>query len=104
MTSGTTKLTAESIVVVTPKQTTADLGEAIAVLHLETKRYFTLEKTGQKIWERLGTPTSVQELTRWLCESHAVDEGQCERDLLVFLEDLRSAGLILDAGVSAGGP
>ena len=77
--------------------TTADLGAALVILSLRTNRYFTLEGTGRRIWERLAEPTTVDALVREMSAGFDVEESECARDIRAFVGELVRTRLVEEA-------
>jgi len=87
-----------------------ELGDGTgALLDLDTKFYFTLNRTGVAIWQSLSGEGSAgggewAALTGMLCRRFAVAPEQAAADLEAFVAALREAGLIeLSGGERAGG-
>lgn len=66
-----------------------------ALLHLETKRYYSLNETGIRIWERLGDGMSPADVSTALQEEYEVEPEEALAYALEFLEELHQEGLIL---------
>jgi hypothetical protein len=73
--------------------TRLDDTEAV-LLHLDTKRYYTLNETGTRIWELLQQGRSTQEIVQALQEDYAVTDEEVIPVLLTFVEELRQEGLV----------
>lgn len=76
---------------------TALEGEGV-VLHLGERRYFTVTETGLTILQALAEPRSFEELVAAILAEYEVDREQAERTTREFLDQCRSANLVLDAG------
>jgi hypothetical protein len=81
-----------------PDLVTTTLGEdELVLLHLTTNRYYTLNETGQFIWEALAdghTPDAVTTavLQRWEAEREEVEQYVAE-----LIDELRAEDLLLPA-------
>ena len=74
-----------------------ELGDGTGVLlHLDTKFYYTLNRTGLVLWKAaVETPRkSVDELARRLAEAFAVDEPTAKADVEALLSELDGEGLV----------
>jgi hypothetical protein len=88
------KLTEESLVVASPEQVSADLGEEAAILHIANGIYYGLDPVGARVWALVQEPRTIREVKRTLLQEYDVEAGQCERDLFELLEKLLDAGLL----------
>jgi len=61
---------------------------------IDKGKYYGLNDIGAAIWKNLETKISVEDLCNRLCESYEVTTEQCSVEVLTFLEDLESRGLI----------
>lgn len=67
--------------------TELDDGE-LALLHLGTRTYFTLNATGARIWRGLQEGRTLEDVSRQLQEEFAVDAEQAERSIGRLAEEL----------------
>jgi hypothetical protein len=75
--------------------TEVDDGQAV-LLHLETKFYYTLNKTGVVVWKTLSDVSATRRrLAETLSERFIVDVDEAARDLEPVLDEMLSEGLIL---------
>ena len=63
----------------------------------DLQRVFALDEVGAAIWEHLDGPRTVAQIRDALLDRFEVAADELERDLGQFLEELRSAELILPA-------
>jgi hypothetical protein len=77
-----------------PAQVSTALDEEVVILNLENSLYFGLEGVAACIWNAIKEPTIAAEICREVTEQFDVGEEQCRRDVIEFLEELASAGLI----------
>ena len=74
-----------------------DDSEAV-LLHLDTKRYYTLNETGTRIWELLQQRSCAREIAQALQKDYVLTEEEGMPLLLSFVEELQQEGLLrLDA-------
>ena len=76
-------------VVVTP----LDEGEAV-LLHLSSRKYFTLNSTGLAIWSGLGEGLSISEVSQRLVADHSISKDRALVSVTRLVEELRDAGLV----------
>lgn len=72
----------------------ADVGTAVVILHVDQSSYFDTEGVGADLWRRLELPVRVQTLVDDLVTTYAVSADNCQRDVLSFLEQALSEGII----------
>ena len=72
-------------------------GEGV-VLHLGTRRYFTLSESGLAMLEALAAPRSVDDLVRLLRGRYEVTAQRAEDDVREFLDRCREADLLVGDG------
>ena len=65
-----------------------------AVLHLGTKRYYTLNETGQRIWQLLAQGGTKDEVASVLAEEYDIDLTTARRGVERFVDELRDEGLL----------
>jgi hypothetical protein len=88
-------LTSESTVRPHPSVvfTRLDTAEAV-LLHLETKRYYSLNETGARLWELLqagASPTGMAEVSQ---DEYIVTGAQALAAVRAFLDELHQEGLM----------
>lgn len=79
-----------------PDQVVSELldGEAV-VLHLRTGKYFSLNVTGTRMWALLGKYGDLELALQHLgSEFQDVEPGVLRADLVTFIDELLSRGLI----------
>ena len=94
-------LSLDSTVVATREQVSCELAGSVAILHLGTGVYHSLDLVGARIWSLLQSPCRVAQLRDTLLAEFAVAADACERDLLALLHQLAAEQLI-EVGPPAG--
>ena len=74
--------------------TKLDEGEVV-LLHLESKMYYSLNPTGERIWQGLKEGLSLREISRRLQEEFDVDEENANRSVLDLVNELLEQKLVL---------
>ncbi len=74
---------------------TALEGEGV-VLHLGTRRYFSVTETGLAILEALETPQTAEDLARALGARYAVTSDHAVASVQAFLERCRTLDVLLE--------
>jgi hypothetical protein len=64
------------------------------LLHLETKRYYSLNETGARLWELLATTELPDALWQKIADEYEMDAKTSRACIQDFLEDLRCEGLV----------
>ena len=72
-------------------------GEGV-VLHLGSRKYFTVSETGVTLLELLAEPRGLDQLVAGLVERYEVDPARAEQSVRAFLDRCRAAGLLLETG------
>ncbi len=72
----------------------ADMDGETVMISIENGKYYAIDTIGSRIWELLAFPRSMVEVVRILREEYDVEYGQCQADVLEFLNYLRQEGLI----------
>jgi hypothetical protein len=55
---------------------------------------YSFNEVGTIIWEALASPTSLEELVELIKRKYPVSREQVLQDIVLFLSDIRSAGLV----------
>ena len=77
--------------------TELDDGE-IVLLHLESKTYYSLNPTGERIWQGLKQGLSLREISQRLQEEFDVDEENANKSVLDLVNELCEQNLVLSDG------
>lgn len=81
-------------VVAIKRQISTDLGGEIAILHLDSGVYYSLNEAGARIWALIQGSRLVSDVLVTLVNDYEVAPQIVERDLFSFLEELRDENLI----------
>lgn len=83
-----------STVVRDPTLVTSSLSGEVVMMDTQSGTYYGLNDTASAIWNLLDRAKSVAIVVDALAEAYEVERSQCERDVLVALEEMRQRGLI----------
>ena len=83
-----------SMVVASQELVSCDLAGEVVILHLKSGMYYGLNAVGSRIWNLIQTPMRVNDIREVLLQEHDVAPEQCERDLILFLDDMAVHELI----------
>jgi hypothetical protein len=75
----------------------ADVEGDGVVLHLGTRRYFSVSESGLVLLQALEKPQTIPELVQALLERYEVSPEQAEASVRQFLETCRTADLLAEA-------
>ena len=75
------------------------VSDTSVLLDIETGQYYKLNDTGDQIWDLSDGTRPVSEIVAAICQGFDAEPGSIESDVLDFLKDLTSEGLV-DAGDS----
>ncbi|MGE4069234.1 MAG: PqqD family peptide modification chaperone [Vicinamibacterales bacterium] len=89
-----TPLGLDAVVVRDEDLLSADVGEAVVILQLESNAYLHTEGVGADLWQRLEHPLRIGDLIEALVAEYDVPPDECATDVLAFLERARAEGLI----------
>lgn len=76
----------------------ADVEGDGVVLHLGTRRYFSVSESGLALLQALETSRTVPELVEVLLERYEVTPEQAEASVRQFLDTCRTAELLVEEG------
>ena len=68
-------------------------GETV-MLQMRSGMYYAADEIGSRIWSLLEQPRTVAEIRQAIVAEYQVDSARCGADLIQFIEQLKSAGLI----------
>jgi hypothetical protein len=89
-----TRISLSTILVVAKEQVSSELAGGVIMLDLKSGIYYGLEGVGARIWGLLQEPVSVGDIRDILLEEYDVSAEECERHLLLLLEEMESRALI----------
>lgn len=88
------QLTRDGVVQRSQGVVTASVQQELVLMTVERGEYFGLAGVAARIWERVEHPVPVGVLCQELGRLYDVEPGQCEREVLAFLEEAREQGLV----------
>ncbi len=81
-----------------PEAMTAAVDRELVILSLARNHYVGLDEIGRRVWELLETSQSAAELCQTLAGEFDASADQIACDLVPFLVQLESEGLVTAAG------
>jgi hypothetical protein len=67
-----------------------DIDGEVVMMSIRHGTYSGLDAVGSEIWDLMDRPRTVSEICDVMMERYDVERGQCEADVLAYLEDLAS--------------
>ena len=80
--------------VLSPDAACAVVDDGAVVLHMRTKRYFSLNETGLAIWRMLEDDLPVADVALRLSELYEIDAGAASEAVTALLGELASEELL----------
>jgi len=80
--------------------TKLDDGEVV-LLHLDSRTYYSLNPTGERIWQGLKEGLTLREISRRLQEEFDVDQDKANRSVLDLVKELCDHNLALSDAKSS---
>jgi len=80
--------------------TKLDDGEVV-LLHLDSRTYYSLNPTGQRIWQGLKEGLTLREISRRLQEEFDVDQDKANSSVLDLVKELCDHNLALSDAKSS---
>jgi len=90
----TSALEPHSLVVRKQDTLNAAVGDDLVILNSATNHFVGLDDIGRHIWELLETPVRIDELCQRLAAAYAASRDEIDRDVRLFLAELREEGLV----------
>lgn len=90
----TKKIYLFSTIVQSQGNVVSDMDGEKVMLSINSGKYYNLGKLGGEIWELIKEPTEINTLVNTLVSVYEVELGQCQKDVLAFIENLYKEGLI----------
>ncbi|WP_309088677.1 lasso peptide biosynthesis PqqD family chaperone [Domibacillus sp.] len=78
----------------------SDMDGEKVMLSIEKGRYYNLGEVGGDIWEAIKEPVSVSCLVESLTSQYAVQQADCQDQVIGFLNRLLEEGLIQVSGAT----
>jgi coenzyme PQQ synthesis protein D (PqqD) len=75
----------------------ATLSDGAVLLNLQTKRYFSLNETGTRIWEMVQQTADEETIVATLLSEYDVEETMARSEVRRILDELIDAQLIVSA-------
>ncbi|MGG1399949.1 lasso peptide biosynthesis PqqD family chaperone [Bacillus salipaludis] len=93
------RLSMETVISQSPGNIISDMAGETVMMSIDNGKYYNLGEIGGHIWKCIETPISVNKLISKLTDEFDVENGQCKKELIPFLEMLINEKLIMVEGV-----
>jgi len=80
-----------------PDTASATVDGGMVVLHMGTKRYYSLNETGAELWRLIENGTTLPLAADWLVRTYEVTRTEASRAADRLLRDLLSEDLVAEA-------
>ena len=71
-----------------------EMGDQTVMMNISQGQYYALDQSGQRIWALMDQPIRVSDIVSKLTDEYDVERAQCETEVLAFLTELQSNGLL----------
>lgn len=72
----------------------SDMGGEKVMLSINNGKYYNLGEMGGEIWDLIQMPIGVKQIVNTLISSYQVEQIECEKEVISFLNHLFIEGLI----------
>jgi Coenzyme PQQ synthesis protein D (PqqD) len=90
----TEKISLESMIVQNSGNIASDMDGEKVLMNIKNSKYYNLGKLGGVIWDLIESPTQVTKLISTLMSEYEVEQNECERQVMNFLDLLYKENLI----------
>ncbi|UVI31515.1 lasso peptide biosynthesis PqqD family chaperone [Paenibacillus spongiae] len=84
----------DDVIVQQPGHIVSDMDGETVMLSVEIGKYYNLGDVGGSIWSGIQSPITVHQLVADLMTKYAVEQAECEEQVIAFLEQLLEEGLV----------
>jgi len=88
------EITLNSTVVRSSDVMASPVDNELVMMDMERGAYYSLDRVGADIWNRLAAPLAVADLCAQLMQQYEVDQATCEADVLAVLNEMAGNGLL----------
>lgn len=89
------KLSMETTIVQSPGNVISDMDGETVMMSIDNSKYYNLGAIGGYIWGNIMTPISINKLISKLTNEFNVENSECEKEVISFLEQLLNEKLIM---------
>jgi hypothetical protein len=89
-------LSAEAGLRQSPDVVARKVGDQVVLVDLSTNRFYSLNSTGARLWELVGSEPDREVIRRQMREEFEVDESELAENIDRLLSELIANGLLVD--------
>jgi len=89
------KLFMETTIVQSPGNIISDMDGETVMMSIDNGKYYNLGTIGGYIWEMIKTPSSIDKLISKLTNEFDIENSECQKEVIPFLEQLLNEKLIM---------
>jgi Coenzyme PQQ synthesis protein D (PqqD) len=75
-------------------QIACDMGDETVILDLVSGTYYGLDVVAARVWALIEEPMPLRVIHQTIVSEYDVDADNCERDIVAFLDRMRTIGLV----------
>lgn len=94
MSMSSPEITIDTLIVRADTTLSAEVGNEVVMLVPDRNSYYDTNAQGAAVWNALNQPTTVRAICARLIERFDVAEPDCQRDVLAFVREGVTEGLI----------
>jgi hypothetical protein len=72
----------------------SNMDDEKVMMSIQSGKYYNLGQVGGRIWDLIELPTSVEQLIEKLTVEFEIEQEECEKQVITFLQHLRNEQLI----------
>ena len=88
------KLGLHSVVQRDPDVIAAEVGQDVVMVSIDKGQYYGVSEVAREIWQAIEQPKKVSDVIADLVANYNVDRSLCEKETLLFLEELLAEHLL----------
>ena len=88
------KISLHSVVQRGPDVIAAEAGKDVVMVSIDKGQYYGVSEVAREIWQAIERPKMVSDLIADLVANYNVDRTLCEKETLLFLEELLAERLL----------
>lgn len=89
------RLSMETMIYQSPGNIISDMAGETVMMSIDNGKYYNLGEIGGYIWKCIETPISINKLILKLINEFDVENNQCQKEVIPFLELLFNEKLIM---------
>lgn len=78
-----------------PEVVACEFGEGVALLHLKSNVYYSLNSVGADIWDFIKNPASKDEIYKYIEEKFQIQKEVCRPDIDKIISEFKKYNLLV---------